>query len=318
MNSIQRVTKILNHQEADFVPFRMRMDKELEATFNDMYCGGENHAVFFDDDIIHTNLCGEFVFPGTYDGITYDTLPMPDDAAFVLMKTEVDEIHARGKVAFNPYTPGMYETVTGISGVAEALMDMHLDPVNLTGRIEKVGAWHLELIKKKVATGIDILLLGDDLGTQKSLFMSLEYYRKFYKQWHVKLVREARRVNPDIKIAFHCCGHMMSLVPELIDVGIDILETLQPEAHNDRALLKKEYGKDLCFWGGIGMQSVFWGQEPAYVIEKVREALALLSEGGGYLCSPCHIATNDIPPENIKAFYDAVSMYKDYPHPGKR
>jgi len=312
VTSRERIKTVLSHREADCVPYRMRLDRDLEERFNTLYCGGAHHCDFFDDDIHSVNIDGEFIYPVSYDAYSFDDLPMPAEASFAKMKRDVETLHVRGKAAFNPYTPGVYETMTALMGPEEALAAMVLDPGGMHKKIEKVAQWEIELAVKKAMTGIDIMLIGDDLGAQKSLIMSPECYRAFYKPWHAELVNRVKRANPEVKVAFHCCGYVVALIPDLIDCGIDILETLQPEANNDRVFIKEQYGKDLCFWGGIGMQSVFWGRPPEYVIGKVREAIELLAPGGGYICAPCHIATPDIPPENIKAFYDAVNKYKYY------
>ena len=312
MNSRERFKTVMAHREADCIPYRMRLHEDLEKRFNEIYCSGKSYSEFFDDDIHHVNIDDEFIYPVTYEPYDFDNLPVPSNESFDKMKQDVEALHAKNKVVFNPYTPGIYETMTHLMHTEDVLEGMYWDSERLQEKIEKVAKWHIDLAVKKVKTGIDIMHIGDDLGTQESLIMSIDSYRKFYKPWHTELINQIKKANPDVKVSFHFCGHVVSIIPELIDIGIDILETLQPEANNDLGFIKKEYGKDLCFWGGIGMQSVFCGHPPEYVIEKVREAIELLSPDGGYLCSPCHIATPDVPPENIKAFYDALELYKHY------
>jgi len=118
-----------------------------------------------------------------------------------------------------------------------------------------------------------------------------------------------------VKIAFHSCGHVYPLVRDLIEIGVDILEAVQAETM-DMALLKREFGRDICFWGGVGAQSVLQGT-PEQVLEGVRATLRIMAPGGGYIAAPCHTLTEEVPPDNIVAFHEALRRYGAYPRPGE-
>ena len=124
-----------------------------------------------------------------------------------------------------------------------------------------------------------------------------------------------RSICSDVKIAFHSCGHVTPLVMDLIEVGIDILEAVQTECMEIEQL-KREFGKDITFWGGVGAQSVLARTTPEQVIEGVRRALRVMAPGGGYIAAPCHTLMEEVPWDSIVAFHQAMKAYGAYPSPG--
>jgi uroporphyrinogen decarboxylase len=165
------------------------------------------------------------------------------------------------------------------------------------------GAW--------VRTGVDVVWIGDDLGTQRSLVMSPSAYRQWYRPRHQRLIAHLKSIAPRVRVAFHCCGHVAPLIPDLIEIGVEILEAVQAETM-DIALLKREYGRHICFWGGVGAQSVLARQSRAQVIEGVRRTLQIMMPGGGYIAAPCHTLTEEVSWESIAAYHEAVRRYRPY------
>jgi uroporphyrinogen decarboxylase len=219
-------------------------------------------------------------------------------------------------VVCNSYIPGVYEHIKRFLGDENALVGMYEFPHRLRSSIERVADWLFKLNEIIATTGVDICWIGDDIGAQNSLIMSLENYREFYKPFHREQIIRIKKINQGIKVAFHCCGHIMPLVPELMDIGVDIIEAVQPEANNDLNILKSEYGSEIAFWGAIGMQSVFFSSTWEEVAEDVRSALRAMSRGGGYIAAPCHTVTSDVSSENVKTFYNTLKTYGMYPSPG--
>jgi uroporphyrinogen decarboxylase len=185
------------------------------------------------------------------------------------------------------------------------------DPKSFGETLDRITDWKSAVYGAYAAAGTDIVWIGDDLGTQRSLVMSPEQYREWYRPRHRQIVEHIRSIRPDVIVAFHCCGHVTPLIPDLIEVGIDILEAVQSETM-DIAGLKREFGRDLTFWGAVGAQSVLARTTPEQVIEGVRETLRIMSPGGGYLASACHTLTEEVPVASVIAFHEAVVEYGRY------
>ena len=141
---------------------------------------------------------------------------------------------------------------------------------------------------------VDILMLADDYGTQSSLMMSQNHFREFFKKPTQALIELGKKY--DLKIMLHCDGNVRELIPEFIDMGIDILNPIQnvgPEM--DPKVLKREFGKDLCFHGGIDTQEELPRLSAEELAIDVREKIETLGKGGGYILSPTHMIQLDVP-----------------------
>jgi uroporphyrinogen decarboxylase len=135
--------------------------------------------------------------------------------------------------------------------------------------------------------------------------MSLELYRKFLKERTRRIIMAARRVKKDLLVFMHSDGSVADFIPEYIDIGVDILNPVQPEC-NDLAAIGRRFGGQISFWGGIGTQTTMPFGTPQDVKDKVREAQSLLGPRGGLLLAPSHILEPEVPWENVLAFVDAA------------
>jgi len=155
----------------------------------------------------------------------------------------------------------------------------------------------------RVGGYIQVIMLGDDLGTQRAPLISPELYREIIKPRHKRLF-EFIKSRSEAKIFLHSCGAIRPLIPDLIDAGVEILHPLQPLAWGmEHFELKKEYGNKLCFWGGIDIQSALRGSLQEVVFE-VERRINALGQGGGYVLAPAHNIQPDVPPENIVEMFD--------------
>lgn len=161
------------------------------------------------------------------------------------------------------------------------------------------------------AIGADILWLGDDFGTQDSLIMSPDTWREFFKDRYAELFSAFKSIKPDIKIAFHSDGNIEPLLPEFIEIGVDIFQAVQPKAI-DPARLKKRFGDRLSFWGTVDIQETMPFGTPDDVFAEVRTRCETVGPGGGFIISPSHAIQPDVPLENILAFYDAAERHGVY------
>ena len=136
-------------------------------------------------------------------------------------------------------------------------------------------------------------------------------WRKFLIPPLKKIINAARSVRFDIPIAYHTCGCIDWAIDGLIEAGVDILQSVQPEANNT-AVLKEKYGDRISFWGGVGSQSTMSGGTVVDVKNEVIHLIKTVGRGGGYICSPAHFLEPETPLENIDAFIDAIEEYGYY------
>jgi len=161
---------------------------------------------------------------------------------------------------------------------------------------------------------IDIVRIGDDLGSQTGLLISPRTYRTKVKPLHARLV-QAIKQRADCKVAIHCCGAIRDLIPDFIEIGIDAINPVQVTcAGMDPAGLKRDFGDKAVFWGGgIDTQQVLCHADPATVKQVVAESLRVFKPGGGYIFAQVHNIQPDVPVENILAMYEAFHENASYP-----
>jgi uroporphyrinogen decarboxylase len=147
--------------------------------------------------------------------------------------------------------------------------------------------------------------VGDDVATQRGMMMRPALWRRWLKPRLAAIISAAREVKPDILIWYHSDGDCRAIIPELIEIGVDILNPVQPECM-DPAAVKAQYGDRLSFSGTIGTQTTMPHGTPEEVRGVVRERIATVGRGGGLLLAPTHVLEPDVPWENIVALVDAV------------
>jgi uroporphyrinogen decarboxylase len=159
--------------------------------------------------------------------------------------------------------------------------------------------------------GADILRVGDDIGSQKSMLMSPDCWRTHLKPRLKEVINAGREINPDIIVNYHSDGFVLPVIEDLIEVGVDILNPIQPECMEPKEI-KNKFGDRLTLLGTIGTQTVL----PFGTTEEVREYVYTRMEecksGGGFIIAPSHGIRPEVPFENIIAFYDAVEEFGIY------
>jgi uroporphyrinogen decarboxylase len=154
---------------------------------------------------------------------------------------------------------------------------------------------------------VDIIKIGDDLGTQDSLLMSPDMYRRVLKPVHADYIAFIRE-RTDAKVFFHTDGDVFPLIDDFIEIGVDILNPIQTSAGRmaNLAELKVRWGEQLVFCGAIDTQRILPRGTPREVRDEVRRVIDIMAPGGGYMVSSVHSVMNDVPAENILAMVDAV------------
>ncbi len=194
-----------------------------------------------------------------------------------------------------------------MTGYEKFLMDLLTEAAYLPFLMDQIMHYIVEAGKVLLGLGIDILWCGDDFGTQKGMLIDPLTWRKQIKPRIKYMFEEFRRVQPDIKIAWHSCGSILPIIPDFIELGLDILNPIQPLAKGmDPAFLKREYGKDLSFFGGIDVQELLPRGTPGMIKDEVRRRIEILGRDGGYIVAPAHNIQPDTPVDNVLAFFEAA------------
>jgi uroporphyrinogen decarboxylase len=201
--------------------------------------------------------------------------------------------------------------IANLIGFERMLTDMMADPPFVEACFERLTQFYVEFLDRVLAAGqgIDIICIQDDFGTQQGPLLSLEVYRKFYKPCHQRIFQVAHRHS--VKAMMHSCGAVFGFIPEFIEIGADILDPLQTNAVGmDPVRLKKEFGKDLCFHGGIDTQHLLVNGSPTDVCRQVDELIRDFGKGGGYILAPSHYIQADAPFENVLALFEHVARLR--------
>ena len=174
-------------------------------------------------------------------------------------------------------------------------------------RLVELHLKNLERFLEDVGEYIDIIVFGDDLGTQGGPMISPAMYREFFKPRHAVLWQRAKRDLP-LKVMLHCCGGVRELLPDLIEAGLDAINPVQISCRGmDAAELKKEFGSELTFWGGgCDTRDILPKASPDEVKRHVRKQIEILSPAGGVVFQQVHNILADVPPQNVAAMFEAL------------
>jgi uroporphyrinogen decarboxylase len=205
----------------------------------------------------------------------------------------------------------IFETSWYLTGLEKLLTDLLMEPDYLHPLLDKIAEINLETGKRLIRAGADIIWAGDDFGSQSGMIMDPETWRYLFKPRIKKVFEGFRQTNPEIKIAWHSCGSILPIIPDFIEIGLDILNPLQPLATGmNPEFLVKEYGRDLVFFGGIDIQELL----PYGPIQKIRDEVTrrieIFGKYQGYICAPAHNIQPDTPVEHILAFYETVKAFR--------
>ena len=210
---------------------------------------------------------------------------------------------------------GLTEGLFKLRGFEDGYMDLAADPARASRLMErilevKLGYW--SRILPQLDGIVDVVGEADDLGGQDRTLFSPATYRALVKPLHRELFGFLH-ANTDAKVFFHSCGAIRELIPDLVEIGVDVLNPVQVSAAGmDTAALKREFGRDLVFWGGgVDTQRVLGGGTPGEVRAEARRRIADLAAGGGFVFAAVHNIQPNVPPENVLAMRSAVREVSD-------
>ena len=249
---------------------------------------------------------------------SYPWPDMDDPSRVAHVHAEAEALAADGRFAVIgcPWLLFPFERAQAMQGMDKFLENMLLEP-----EFAQALLWKIEGLCKTLmghfldACGdtLDMVKIGDDLGAQENLMISPASYREMLKPIHADLIAFIK-TKTKARIFFHSDGDIFDLVPDLVEIGVDILNPIQSGAGrmSDLGLLKKTYGKNLTFCGAIDTQRILPYGTPAEVRAEVRRVIGILGPGGGYMVSAVHTVMDEVPPENILAMCDAVREFGGY------
>ena len=245
----------------------------------------------------------------------YAGWPSPDTFDYDVVEAQCDAIRARGRVVVfmgdrlnrvAQLKPAMY-----LRGLEETFIDLAARPEMaraILGRIKAFYLAYLERILEAARHKIDIVLTGDDFGAQKGLLTSPQAWRAYLRPGfaeYVDLIKSYGAV-----AMHHTCGSVIEVIPDMIACGLDVLQSIQPEAaHMSLADLKARFGGELCFHGGISIQRTMPFGTPDDVRREVREIAGVVKPEGGYIFGTAHNIQADTSVENVQALMEAYHEY---------
>lgn len=244
---------------------------------------------------------------------------MSDPTRVAHVKAQAQQLADENQYAImaTPWLLFPFERAFGLQGMDVFLTNMALYPDFAKALLKN----NVELCKTmmgsflhEIGDNIDIIKIGDDLGTQESLLMSPKMYREILKPIHADLIAYTKE-RTNAKVLFHTDGDVQPLIDDFVEIGIDILNPIQTSAGKmaDLEGLKKRFGKKMVFCGGIDTHKVLPHGSPDDVRQEVRRVINALGPDGGFMVSSVHTVMNDVPAENILAMVDAVEEFGYYP-----
>ena len=261
---------------------------------------------------------------GVYDEINYWPLAGKDslDEIDKWAAPSIDQIDFSGfceeakahqdRAIIGVFTHGPYFLATDLRGLEGVMMDFALNKRYAHKLIDKISEMVLKYLDNMLENhgeGIDIVYMADDYCSQRGPLFSPADFKEFVVPYLTEIAERIHKHNK--KFLLHCCGAVRPLLPMIIEAGVDMLEPIQIRAEGmEPSGLKKDFGKDLCFYGGLDLQEVLCKSTPQQVSDEVKRLIDILGKDGGYILGPGHTYIQvDAPIENILAMYDTAASY---------
>ena len=199
---------------------------------------------------------------------------------------------------------GLFERIWTLRGFEDALADAALRPDFYDELAERVTEHQMEIVERVLELPVDGIMFGDDWGYQRGVLLGPERWRRFLKP---RLARMYTRVHEAGRyVLTHCCGSIETILPDAIEIGLDVYQSVQPEARDTNPYeLKKKYGEQITFWGGLGSQSTIPFGTPDEIRAEVAKLCCEMGRGGGYILAPAKALQPGTPTPNAAAVVEA-------------
>lgn len=248
--------------------------------------------------------------PGGLDAMRWPSPDWFDYAGMAQRARQHDPHHEKAWMLPLTFGGNPLEIYTWMTGMEETMINLVAQPLLVRAALERICAYFMrkvELAATTLGDEIDLLLMADDLGGQSGLLFSRETYRSVLQPFHRRLIDHARGVLPQVKIFYHSDGAVFTILPDLIDSGIDGLEAVQTDAVGmDPQRLKDVYGGRLAFEGGISVQALLPMADARTVQRECERLCRIFGHGGRYIAGPTHAIQAGTPVENVWAMLRGV------------
>jgi uroporphyrinogen decarboxylase len=306
------------------------LDRHPQATYESNRAR-KPHSPFIDSwGIGQVEIEPEVWFPGIHplanarmleDLENYPGWPdMNDHTRVSHVKQQAKQLYEENQYAIvaAPWLLFPLERAFALQGMDKFLLNLALNPDFAKALLYKINQLCQNLIAnflRELDENVDVICIGDDLGTQESLLMSPKMYREILKPIHADLISFIKN-RTNAKVFFHTDGDIFPLIGDFIEIGIDILNPIQTSAGklSDLGNLKKRFGKNIVFCGAIDTHRILPRGSPDQIRQEVKRVIELLGPDGGFLLAPVHTIMDDVPPENILAMVDACLEFGRYPY----
>ena len=326
MTRRERVIETINHKApSDFIPYQIgfthqswekmaayykdeNFDEKIGNHIKDAYYSGEFTEVkegYFKDDFgVVWNRTGADKDIGVIDNIM---IPEPDVSIYTFPAVPEADLRARCQSVvagaddcFTTASLGfsLFERAWTLTGMEDLLVYMVSEPGFVDALMDKILEFNLKILDIYLEYDVDCVHFGDDWGQQKGLIMGPVMWRRFIKPRLAEMYGAVKKTGRFV--SQHSCGDIRDVMPDVIDIGLDVYQTFQPEIYDIRAI-KDAYGDRLTFWGGISTQRLLPFETPEKIIEKAAEIIRIVGKNGGYIVAPTHAIPGDVPEENIDA-----------------
>jgi len=270
---------------------------------------------------LYFSLCESPLAQASLSKSHIDSLPWPDPAdprRWAGLRERAEQHRAAGyAVVMRALCAGILEMACRLRPMDQLMMDLALGEeaaLHLLAKITELKARFWEAALADLGDVVDVVAEADDYGTQQSMLVSPDMYRRLLKPLQAELFAVVRKRAPESFIFFHSCGNVRGLIPDFIEIGVDILNPVHITAVGmEPAALKRDFGREISFWGGgVDTQGVLPNGTPQQVRDDVRRNVAALAPGGGYVFNTVHNIQADVPPENIMAMFEALEEVGRY------
>jgi len=342
MTRRERVIQALNHKTTDIIPYNVdlthqerqklieytgdvsftsKIDNHIDSYYYSGFLEGVEHELsgkpgYFKDDFgVIWNRNGADKDIGVIEGQVIkepelNTFHQPE-IDFNQLKKGFERLVNNGKDTFKIGSIGfsMYERAWTLRGMENFLTDMMLEPGFADYLLDAICDFNMKIIDIGLSYNINGFYFGDDWGQQAGLIMGPKLWRRFIKP---RMARMYEKVKSKGKFVLqHSCGDIHEIYSDLIEIGLDVHQTFQPEIYDIKAI-KKEFGDRLSFWGGISTQRLLPFATPEEVKAKTIEIMKVIGENGGYIAAPTHSVPGDVPAENILAMLEVFQNQEKY------
>lgn len=204
----------------------------------------------------------------------------------------------------------LFELSWNLVGLEKFLMDMYFNAEYIVPLLDRIEKYSTECGKRMIDIGVDMIWTGDDFGTQTRMMLSPELWRKTFKPRYARMFAEFKRLNPNIKIAYHSCGSIAPIISDYIEIGVDFINPIQPAAVDmELNVLYEKYKDQVGFFGGVDVQEVLPRGNTDDVKLEVRRCMDSVQKSTRYIIAPAHNIQPDTPVENVLAFFDEAKKY---------